>query len=470
MIEWFIRVLLALFSNDVSLFFITIIILYWIFAVTKVNSSNPKAKALVLNAAGAMTSLGILGTFIGIFLGLLDFDIRSINSSVPALLEGLKVAFGTSIVGLVGAITYRIISPLIVKESMNKDDATIGDIVEKLSKLNETISLGTEANKLGFETLGKALTDDKDSSIVGQLQRLRTSVGDLESTTRHGFEFQIKEFQDFAKHMSEAFSKAIIEELQAVIREFNETLSEQFGENFKQLNVAVGRLVEWQDEYRQQMSDLKSALDNAVEGIQKTEISLVEIEQSTSKIPAHLSNMEQANSELNTQIEKMSAVLGGFAEMREKAVNAFPEIEKNIENITSNLNSTVEKQTETVKEIGTNFESLMSLQKESNENLHKGFEELRSTTSDTITEQKTAQEGMLKGLETAYNNTVTETTSRMNDSFNQLGESIQKEIQSVVTTMAQNLSGMAEKFVKDYDGLLTQVQKIAELGKKVNKE
>ena len=40
--------------------------------------------------------------------------------------------------------------------------------------------------------------------------------------------------------MSKAFSEAIIEELKSVIREFNEKISEQFGDNFKQLNLAVG--------------------------------------------------------------------------------------------------------------------------------------------------------------------------------------------------------------------------------------
>jgi len=41
--------------------------------------------------------------------------------------------------------------------------------------------------------------------------------------------------------MAENNSKALIEALQEVIRDFNAKINEQFGENFKQLNEAVGK-------------------------------------------------------------------------------------------------------------------------------------------------------------------------------------------------------------------------------------
>ncbi len=397
MSEQFARILLALWSNDFSKAFTVLICAYFLFALLFINSANPKIKSLVSSAPGAMTSIGILGTFLGIFLGLLDFDIRLINKSVPLLLEGLKVAFGTSILGLFSAVLFRVVSPMLSRSTSGNIDATAQDIVDQISELHGTVGKATEisgtgfeslrnilskeigdqlgqldtsvnkaadANITGFESIRSALSDDKDSSIVGQLQRLRTNVGDLESATKHGFEAQIKEFKEFAQHMSDAFSKAIIEELQAVIREFNEKISEQFGDNFKQLNTAVGRLVDWQDEYKEQMSEMKTAIDHSITAIKGSENSLEGIESSTSKIPEHLIQMEQANSLLNTQLEQMENALGGFAEMRDKAVNAFPEIEKNIDDITTNLSATIEHQTAVVKEIATNCESMVSLQTE----------------------------------------------------------------------------------------------------------
>jgi hypothetical protein len=47
-----------------------------------------------------IVSLGVLGTFVGICIGLFQFDTADIKASVPLLLDGLKVAFITSIVGM----------------------------------------------------------------------------------------------------------------------------------------------------------------------------------------------------------------------------------------------------------------------------------------------------------------------------------------------------------------------------------
>lgn len=50
--------------------------------------------------------------------------------------------------------------------------------------------------------------------------------------------------------MAKNFSENFIEALNKTIQNFNENLTKQFGENFKQLNNAVKELVEWQREYK----------------------------------------------------------------------------------------------------------------------------------------------------------------------------------------------------------------------------
>lgn len=52
------------------------------------------------NFKSAIVSTGLLGTFVGVFWGLYNFDTTDIAAGVPALLEGLKLAFATSIVGI----------------------------------------------------------------------------------------------------------------------------------------------------------------------------------------------------------------------------------------------------------------------------------------------------------------------------------------------------------------------------------
>ena len=54
--------------------------------------------------ASILTVIGVFGTFLGIYFGLLDFNHKNIEGSIPTLLDGLKHAFLTSLVGIVSAI------------------------------------------------------------------------------------------------------------------------------------------------------------------------------------------------------------------------------------------------------------------------------------------------------------------------------------------------------------------------------
>ena len=74
-----------------------------------------------------LTTIGILGTFVGIYMGLHNFNISNIDRSIPDLLRGLKIAFTTSIVGIVGAIFLKMIQSHIPEEGANKDVFNIFD-------------------------------------------------------------------------------------------------------------------------------------------------------------------------------------------------------------------------------------------------------------------------------------------------------------------------------------------------------
>lgn len=66
-----------------------------------------------------IVSVGVLGTFVGIFIGLQAFDPNDITNSVNDILVGLKTAFFTSIVGMSVATTLS----LIQKFTSERDDA-----------------------------------------------------------------------------------------------------------------------------------------------------------------------------------------------------------------------------------------------------------------------------------------------------------------------------------------------------------
>ena len=81
---------------------------------------------LVANRDGACAGatrddLGILGTFIGIVLGLRDFDPERLDESIEVLLEGLKTAFYSSIAGISASILFRFVEPFLGEEDRRSD-------------------------------------------------------------------------------------------------------------------------------------------------------------------------------------------------------------------------------------------------------------------------------------------------------------------------------------------------------------
>ena len=68
--------------------------------------------------------------------------------------------------------------------------------------------------------------------------------------------------------LAESNSKALIVALQEVIRDFNTKITDQFGDNFKQLNEAVGAMLEWQARYREQIDEMISQQTRAAENME----------------------------------------------------------------------------------------------------------------------------------------------------------------------------------------------------------
>lgn len=59
-----------------------------------------------------IVSVGVLGTFVGIFIGLQNFNPEDIMHSVNDILSGLKTAFFTSIVGMGVALILSVVEKL----------------------------------------------------------------------------------------------------------------------------------------------------------------------------------------------------------------------------------------------------------------------------------------------------------------------------------------------------------------------
>lgn len=102
-----------------------------------------------------ISSLGVLGTFLGITMGLLAFESTNLDQSIPNLLDGLKTAFFTSLAGMTGSM---ILSAFISRKQDEKDGG-ISDINLAAREITKAVKAMSDANTETLQTIQKQLAE-----------------------------------------------------------------------------------------------------------------------------------------------------------------------------------------------------------------------------------------------------------------------------------------------------------------------
>ncbi|MEL6115337.1 hypothetical protein P0Y67_08990 [Photobacterium sp. SP02] len=312
-----------------------------------------KAKRLTANTSNLLTSLGILGTFAGIVVGLMEFNPKDIDGSIESLLAGLKTAFLTSLVGMAASIIYKGIFGLIPE----KKEAALRSVgPEQIFQVMQQ-QLHTSNELLS------SIQGDEDSSLTSQIKNLRTDINDAhkaqvshqEKQLQYSEQFQTslwKKMDEFGELLSKSATEQVINALKEVIVEFNEKLTEQFGENFKRLDESVKKLVEWQENYRHQLEDMANKYQLGVDAISSTEKSVASINERAESIPATMEKLHQVMELGHGQVTELEHRLEAFKDLRDKAVEAMPQIREQMDNTMSVIG-------DSVKAASNHYESML---------------------------------------------------------------------------------------------------------------
>lgn len=326
------RWLTTLSSSSVTEIFLWVTI--GVLVISLLQGAKGRHSQFLEYAPTLMTSLGILGTFIGVVIGLLHFDTQNIDQSIPKLLDGLKTAFITSIVGMLAAMIFNAMDAwkFAPRRQANgvKHEVTPSDIHAALEQQTALL-----------QQLSQGLSGSEEGSLVGQVRFLRADVGDFSRDAKaFNVEFSRKLWQEmanFAEMMSRSATSLIIEALQQVIQDFNNNLMEQFGENFKALDASVKKLVDWQIEYKSQVEQMSEQYQQSVDSLVSTRQAVAGIWEECKEIPVAMAELRDVLLVNQHQIQELQRHLDAFIQMRDAAVNAVPTIQAKVEEIGDQL-------------------------------------------------------------------------------------------------------------------------------------
>lgn len=388
------------------------IYLFYSFKIEKIKKQNLliEKRRYVEQKPTLVSTMGVLGTFIGITIGLWFFNTQDINASIPKLMEGLKTAFFTSLSGMIGSLllSHKVDSyydeleaenkkereknritdienaaSLIVKavESMSKqsksDSECMRKAIEELSsksisfqdeslnkqdrlieKINSIVDVNAKIVSEGFENID---TNLKDLSSV-----LHKEVVDIEQKMTETNRLLTSKFDEFSDLLKKSNTEALVDVMKTVTEEFQKQMNDLIGrlvqENFERLNNSVNQLNTWQQENKQMILSLTSQYKQMEDQFETTGTTLSDVINNIKILVSEGGKLQQIVSALNrVMIEdekfiQITSNLTSSSELSKQNMEAFKES-------TDNLNEWVRKQRNFVEGVQTLISKLEEISK-----------------------------------------------------------------------------------------------------------
>ncbi len=300
----------------------------------------------ILSAPTVLTSLGILGTFFGVAMGLHDFNTEDVQGSVPTLIDGLKTAFWSSVAGIAAAMTIKVrqlLQVIVQKQPKQKGGATVDDIVTNL-----------------MEVKG-ALIGDSESTLLTQIKNMRVDNNDKLDNLKSSME-------DFMKNMADSNSKALIKALEEVIRDFNTKINEQFGDNFKELNQAIAKVLEWQEIYKKQLEEMIKQQQSTVKNMEIATKSYESVVENTLAFKTTANELSTLILTMNSQKQELRLSIEELGKLIDSARKGLPDIEKQVLLLAEQIKSGVEENNKAMESaISSSAETISSLMTNTNQ-------------------------------------------------------------------------------------------------------
>ncbi len=380
-----------------------------------------------------MISAGIIGTFWGTFIALSEFprvvdsipDVKAMVDSIPHVLDGMKTAFITSLIGLFAAFISKIAfiitprkapPPLPVEQDMKAllkeiKDGIIGDADKSLSS---QLSILQSEYRDSAKELKQAIAGDTESSIAGQLTKLRNENtqgfkkldGRLDGLAEAIQESLVKNLQELIKQIEyvivnqltkqlERTNDLLRNQLSKMLDRIEDALINQFGETFKQFNEATQAIKKWQEEHKEHVEQLTAAFQETAQGIEK-------IRADCERIPATMQKLTRLVDELDERLK-------AFAEMKKQAEQYFPTIKKNLDTVGNELRAAA-----------------------------AGFEGMEGTIKQTMNK-------IIGDVENASKQCTQDTQEALTKMAKGHAEEINKLMEGIVQKWGDNMVGIAEK-------------------------
>ena len=402
------------------------------FFVKKRNDELIQKRRWIEGLPTLMSSLGVLGTFAGITMGLINFDPQDLDASIPLLLSGLKTAFFTSLTGMIGSI---ILSKL-VSSGFDQKDSGVSDINQAAGLITQSVSKMEKSS------------DQKLDEMSKRLEKFTDSQDNFMNSLSKFMEAQNKISQSIADSVS-AISKTLVNgNLESIT---------------KNSEAALSKL----DEVKDSITGSADKISASVEG---TETALIgQLVAEAALLEGQTSKMDEINNTVDSRLESLTISVGNVEESVSSQADNMKSINENVAEIVEASTGTYSTQSEIIDEIKklspvirdevTEIEEKM---KETNELLTEKFDEfselLRKSNTEALVE-------VMKGVTLEFEKQMSALINKLiQENFEQLNQSVanMNQWQQENKEMIVALTSQYKQMSTDFEETSTTLQKVGD--------
>lgn len=328
---------------------------------------------------GTLTALGVLGTFLGLTIGLSgltlgdEADINQLRGGIQQLINGASTAFITSLAGVSLSIVAGTFKSSVERQSIRKigqlqtaiDEAFVRQAPEQsLVNIMDTSAESLQA----LQTLHERIGDQFQSSMQGLVHDMQSAVTSaistalapamdslVDSTSKQSsavFEELVGKFATSFEGIGNAqavqlnqASDSLNNSISTVVGQFGEmleTFKNQQNSNQQEANKST-------ENYREQLTELLSLADT-----QRSE--------STASIEQLSKMLSDVTSSLASSSEDLITISSAFKESSQKASGDVLQMSNNLKSAAIQVSSVAEHQKQSLEQLNAHTDHLTQLQ------------------------------------------------------------------------------------------------------------
>ena len=388
------------------------------YSVCKYNKLNLR---MLDTAAGTLVGLGLLGTFLGLTLGIKGFDSSNterINESIQGLLAGMGTAFLTSLLGMTFSILFTAADKAL-RHRLYKDVKELTDKLDSEYYIDDLVLANINQQNI-VNQLCKALKNDLQQQALEIANKLTYTNAEGQNVTIGN---AIREILTENTKQSKALMSFSTDLAMELNQGFDETLSRQMQQKIVPLMESVDATTKAVVEHIDKMADTVSSpatdmMQNVVDELKQSMQSLLN-EFSTGLSGSATSELENLAMQLGT------------------ATQAMADFPKNMENISATLQVTIEEVKHATSEISNTSANANST---AMQQMQEQITYATGAISNAITEVKEVMSGISQSSQEQNNQMV----SKLADAAEKMGSFLTGTISTLSNSVQQSVKGITD--------------------------